>query len=43
MSHKCAKKLVLLKTFYYRARTQDGLDTANRTEFITNPLTNSRS
>jgi len=40
---KCAKKLVLLKTFYYRTRTQDGLDTANRTEFITNPTTSSSS
>jgi len=43
MSQKCAKKLVLLKTFYYRFRTQDRQDNANATEFITNPPTNSRS
>jgi len=43
MSQKCAKKLVLLKTFYYIARTQDDKDTGNRTLFITNPSTNSRS
>jgi hypothetical protein len=43
MLQKCAKKLVLLKTFYYRARTQDDKDNANRTYFITNPLTNSFS
>jgi len=39
MTQKRAKKLVLLKTFYYRTTTQDGFDTANRTEFITNPST----
>jgi len=44
MSQKCAKKLVLLKTFYYRSQTQDGLDNANRTYFITNlPTTSSSS
>jgi len=43
MSQKCGKKLVLLKTFYYRSQTQDGLDNANSTEFITNPLTSTRS
>jgi hypothetical protein len=43
MTCKCAKKLVLLKTLYYRAKTQDGKDTSNKTLFITNPLTNSRS
>jgi hypothetical protein len=31
------KKLVLLKTFYYRSKTQDGLNNANRTYFIMNP------
>jgi hypothetical protein len=43
MSQKCAKKLVLLKTYYYIAKTQDDKDTGNRTLFITNPSTNSRS
>ena len=40
---KCAKKLVLLKTLYYRAKTQDGQTNANRTDYITNPLTFSSS
>jgi len=40
---KCAKKLVLLKTLYYRNKTQDGKDIANRTNFITNPPTASAS
>jgi hypothetical protein len=40
---KCAKKLVLLKTLYFRARTQDDKYNANRTEYITNPPTNSSS
>ena len=43
MTQKCAKKLVLLKTFYYRTRTQDGQDNANATNFVTNPTTDSRS
>jgi len=43
MSQKCAKKLVLLKTFYYRARTQDDKDNANKTNFVTNPSTISHS
>ena len=43
MSHKCAKKLVLLKTYYYRIRTQDGELTANVTNYVTNPLTDSES
>jgi len=41
MSQKCAKKLVLLKTYYYRARTQDGQNLANEINYITNPLTSS--
>ena len=41
MSQKCAKKLVLLKTYYYRARTQDGQNLANEINNITNPLTSS--
>ena len=43
MSQKCAKKLVLLKTYYYIAKTQDGQDNANATNYVTNPLTSSRS
>lgn len=43
MTQKCAKKLVLLKTFYYRARTQDDKYNANNTDFVTNPSTVSRS
>jgi len=43
MSQKCAKKLVLLKTFYYKNKTQDGKDIANRTNFNTNPPTASTS
>jgi hypothetical protein len=43
MTQKCAKKLVLLKTFYYRNETQDGKDTSNKTIFITNPSTTSFS
>jgi len=43
MTQKCSKKLVLLKTFYYRVRTQDNKYNGNRTEFITNPLTSSAS
>ena len=39
MSQKCEKKLVLLKTFYFRARTQDDQDNSNKTFFITNPST----
>jgi len=43
MSQKCAKKLVLLNTFYYRAKTQDGELISNYTNFVTNPLTFSSS
>ena len=43
MSQKCAKKLVLLKTYYYRNRTQDGQSLANATNYVTNPLTESDS
>jgi len=43
MSQKCAKKLVLLKTYYYRSGTQDGQFLANATNFVTNPLTESAS
>ena len=43
MSQKCAKKLVLLKTYYYRNRTQDGQSLANATNYVTNPLTASDS
>jgi len=43
MSQKCGKKLVLLKTFYYRIRTQDDKYNANIINFITNPLTSSIS
>jgi hypothetical protein len=37
------KKLVLLKTFYYRNKTQDGKNISNATNFVTNPPTDSRS
>jgi len=40
---KCEKKLFLLKTYYYRVRTQDGQDNANFTNFVTNPTSGSRS
>jgi len=43
MSQKYEKKLVLLKTYYYRAKTEDDKDTGNRTLFTTTPSTNSRS
>ena len=43
MSQKCEKKLVLLKTYYYRNRTQDGQSLANATNYVTNPLTASDS
>jgi hypothetical protein len=43
MSQKCAKKLVLLNTFYYRSRTQDGKILYNFTNYVTNPLTSSDS
>jgi len=43
MSQKCAKKLVLLKTFYYKSQFQDGQTTTNRTFYITNPSTTSFS
>jgi len=43
MSQKCAKKLVLLKTFYYKSQFQDGQTTSNRTFYITNPSTTSFS
>jgi len=40
---KCAKKLVLLKTFYYRTRTQDNQRLSNYTFYNTNPITDSNS
>ena len=40
---KCAKKLVLLKTYYYRLKNQDGHLLTNITNYITNPLTASYS
>ena len=43
MSQKYEKKLVLLKTYYYRNRTQDGQSLANATNYVTNPLTASDS
>jgi hypothetical protein len=43
MSQKCSKKLVLLKTYYYKIKTQDGKNIGNRTEFVTNPPTASSS
>ena len=39
----CPKKLVLLKTYYYRSRNQDGQTFANSVAFITNPVTASDS
>jgi hypothetical protein len=39
MTHKCEKKLVLLKTYYYRLRNQDGKPLYNVTDYVTNPLT----
>jgi len=43
MSQKCAKKLVLLKTLYYRIRTQDGELISNYIYYKTNPTTDSDS
>ena len=43
MTQKCAKKLVLLKTFYYRTRTQDNQRLSNYTFYNTNPITDSNS
>jgi hypothetical protein len=43
MTQKCAKKLVLLKTYYYRLKNQDGQLLTNATNFVTNPLTASAS
>jgi hypothetical protein len=43
MTQKCAKKLVLLKTYYYKLKNQDGQLLTNRTNYITNPLTASYS
>jgi hypothetical protein len=43
MTQKCAKKLVLLKTFYYRTRTQDNQRLSNYTFYNTNPITESNS
>jgi len=43
MTQKCAKKLVLLKTYYYRARTQDGQRLSNYVYYNTNPITASDS
>ena len=39
MTKNCSKKLVLLKTYYYRFRNQQGQSLANSVTFITNPLT----
>lgn len=38
---KCSKKLVLLKTYYYKSSNQDGQSLANSVTFITNPVTTS--
>jgi hypothetical protein len=39
MSQKCAKKLVLLKTYYYRLKNQDGQFLTNNVYYNTNPTT----
>jgi hypothetical protein len=41
MKH-CSKKLVLLKTYYYRANNQNGQSLANNIIIKTDPLTSSR-
>ena len=43
MSQKCAKKLVLLKTYYYKFRNQDGQPLSNTTNYVTDPTTDSSS
>ena len=43
MSQKCAKKLVLLKTYYYKFRNQDGQPLSNTTKYVTDPITDSSS
>jgi hypothetical protein len=43
MSQKCAKKLVLLKTYYYKFRNQDGQLLSNTTNYVTDPTTDSSS
>ena len=40
---KCSKKLILLKTYYYKSSNQDGQSLANSFIFITNPVTTSDS
>ena len=37
----CSKKLVLLKTYYYKSSNQDGQSLGNSITLITNPLTDS--
>jgi hypothetical protein len=43
MTQKCAKKLVLLKTFYYRVADQDVQPLSNYIYYNTNPITASDS
>ena len=43
MSQKCAKKLVLLKTLYYKFTNQDGQLLPNTTNYVTDPTTESSS
>jgi hypothetical protein len=43
MTQKCAKKLVLLKTFYYRLTNKDGQSLSNYISYNTNPTTASDS
>jgi len=43
MTQKVCKKLVLLKNYYYRAKTEDIKRFSNYTNFVTNPLTFSES
>ena len=38
---KCSKKLVLLKTYYYKSSNQEGQSLGNSITLITNPLTDS--
>ena len=43
MSQKHAKKLGLLKTYYYKFRNQDGQPLSNATNYVTDPTTESSS
>lgn len=43
MSHETSKKLVLIKTLYYRNRNQDGTYLGNKVEYKTTPNTASAS